>query len=311
MNINKGKKVVLDWIKLFKKAFIELSKNDPLRMAGATAFFTTFALPPILVIIIQAMGLIFSTTRIRRQLFTTLEDIIGTDAVVQIINTLAAFRQIANNWFATLLGFVFLLFVATTLFRVIKNSLNQLWKIKIIKERTFWLSMKSRLKSIAVILTAGVLFAVGLLTEGLQAFVGSYIFEVSPLASAYFNTIFQQLFSLLVVTLWFAMLFRFLPDGRPDWSVAFTGALVTSILFNIGKIILRSLLGLSNINTIYGASGSIVLLLLFVFYSSLILYYGAAFTKMLSQYWQKPITPLSHARHYQLTEIEELEERHA
>lgn len=308
MDINKSKQIIADWLKLFRKAYYELSKNDPLRMAGATAFFTTFALPPILVIIIQGMGLVFTTEKIRQRLFVTVEEIIGTDAMMQVITVLDAFRELASSWYITLIGFVFLLFVATTLFRVIKNSLNQVWKIKIVKERKLWISMKSRLKSIAVILTAGLLFAIGLMTEGLQAFVGSYIFEFSPLASAYFNTIFQQLFSLLIVTIWFSLLFRYLPDGRPPWSVALTGALVTSILFNVGKILLRFMLGYSNINTIYGASGSIVLLLLFVFYSSLILYYGAAFTKMLGLYWEKPIVPLVYARHYQLTEIEELED---
>ena len=100
------------------------------------------------------------------------------------------------------------------------------------------------------------------------------------------------------------MVFRYLPDGRPEWKIAFAGAFLTALLFTIGKVILHWLLTYSNINTLYGTSASIVLLLLFVFYSSLILYYGAAFTKVWAIHKQNPIRPLPHAIHYRLVEAE-------
>jgi membrane protein len=287
---------------LFKRSFIELQKNDPLRMAGATAFFTTFALPPIMVILIQMLGLFFTTEKIRANLFETLGAIIGEDAVQQVINVLIAFREMANNIFITIAGFVFLLFVATTLFHIISGSLNQLWKIRSIHKRKVWEVLRNRIKSVAVILVAGLLFVIGLVSEALQAFVDNYILEFSPLLSTYFNNVVHYSISVFIVTLWFAVVFRYLPDGRPNWRVALTGGLVTSILFNAGKILLRYLLGYSNINTIYGASGSIVLLLLFVFYSSLILYYGAVFTKLWASHNNKPIKPLPHAQRYVLSE---------
>src|SRR3954471_10807338 len=99
----------------------ELLKNDPLRMAGATAFFTTFALPPILVILIQVLKLLFDPQRIRNELFTHLENIIGTQSVQQVVDVLQALREMAQNWWITGLGFLFLVFVATTLFKVIRN----------------------------------------------------------------------------------------------------------------------------------------------------------------------------------------------
>ncbi|MFN2457888.1 MAG: YihY/virulence factor BrkB family protein [Chitinophagaceae bacterium] len=292
-----------DFIRLFGKAFGELGKNDPLRMAGATAFFTTFALPPILVILIQVLGLIFDPNNIRQQLFRNLSGIIGTDSVQQIINTLSAFRVLAKNWYVTLGGFIFLLFIATTLFKVIKSSLNQLWKIKVVRKRNLWSVLRSRLQSVIVILIAGVLLVIGILAEAAQAFLGKYIVEISPVFATYFNNALNYLLSIIIVTLWFAIVFRFLPDGRPTWKIALTGGFITSLLFNIGKVVLRWLLTLSNINTIYGASGSIVLLLLFVFYSSLILYYGATFTKVLAIHSNMPIRALSHAMHYQLSEV--------
>src|SRR5687768_7496284 len=119
-------------IKIFRDAFRELMKNDPLRMAGATAFFTTFALPPILVILIQVFKWVVGPVEVRSELFNTLSELIGSEAVGQIINILTAFRSLAQNWYITAGGFLFLLFIATTLFKVIKGSINQIWKIKVL-----------------------------------------------------------------------------------------------------------------------------------------------------------------------------------
>ena len=291
--------------RLFKDAFTELGKNDPLRMAGATAFFTTFALPPILIIIIQALGLFFTPDKIQGRLFDQLTTIIGRESVLQVLEVLKAFSNMAENWLITIGGFIFLLFVATTLFKVIKSSLNQLWKIKVLKKSNIVSSMKSRFKAILVILGAGLLFIVGVVAEGAQAVLGKYLLELVPSFAPYFNTGLNHLLSIFIVTIWFAALFRYLPDGRPQWDVALMGALLTSVLFNIGKIVIRWLLTYSNINNVYGASGSIILLLLFVFYSSLILYYGAAFTKIWGIHHRQPIKPKHNAMHYKLAETEE------
>ncbi len=233
MTITTAKQLLIDYFKLFTKALSEFSKNDPLRMGGATAFFTTFALPPILVILIQVLGLIYSTDKIRRQLFDNLEGIIGTESGVQILNVLTGFGELARNWYITVGGFIFLLFVATTLFKIIKSSLNQLWKVKVVRKRGLWRGLQSRLQSIIVILIAGVLFVISILAEAAQAFLGHYIFEVSPLIATYFNTALNHLLSVIIVTLWFSIVFRYLPDARPGWKVALKGAFITSILFNI------------------------------------------------------------------------------
>ncbi|HEY1114731.1 MAG TPA: YihY/virulence factor BrkB family protein [Chitinophagaceae bacterium] len=292
-------------IVLLRQAFKELNKNDPLRMAGATAFFTTFGLPPILVILIQGLGLIFDRAAIRDQLFRSLTGIWGMESTQQVGQVLSSFRMIARNAWAIGLGFVFLLFVATTLFNIIKNSFNQIWKIKVMHHRGLGPTLGDRLRSILVIFMAGVLFVVGLLGETAQAFLGSYISDYSPAFAFYFNTIVNYIISIGIVTLWFAVLFRYLPDGRPTWGTALVGGFVTSMLFNIGKVLLRTLLQYSNVNNLYGASGSIVLIMLFVFYSSLILYYGTAFTKVWGIFRGHPIQPLHYANHYHLQEDED------
>src|SRR6476660_7113307 len=115
MNRPSSKHTIRHFPVILRDSLRELLRNDPLRMAGATAFFTTFALPPILIILTQILGLLFDSRTIRRQLFLKLSGFIGRDSVRQVVETLVAFRKLADNWFLTIAGFIFLLFVATTL----------------------------------------------------------------------------------------------------------------------------------------------------------------------------------------------------
>lgn len=283
-----------------RRAFRHFLGNDPLRLAGATAFFTTFALPPILLIIIQLLGLFFKKRNVRHELFQSLENIIGKDAVEQIITVLKAFRRIAINQWMTVFGFIFLLFIATTLFKVVKNSINQLWQMKSREHASLWNRLSERLAAMLVIVVSGVLFVAGLFTETLRVFMGNYIGRFSSFAQFYFNSIAGYLLVVLITTLWFTMIFRYLPDGRPKWRVALAAGLVTGILFNFGKFLLHYLLVNSNIGNIYGPSGSIVLLLLFVFYSSFTVYYGACFAWFWGRYTRSSIKPSPGAKHYQV-----------
>ena len=293
---------------MLSDSFKELNKNDPLRLAGATAFFTTFALPPIIIILVQCLSLIFDAQNINAKMLQLLSENIGRQSTKQLAATQRAFNEMAQNWAITIAGFIFLLFVSTTLFKVIKSSLNQLWKIKVVRKKKLWAHIQSRLRAILVILILGVLFSIGIVAEGVQAFLGQYIQEDLPMVALYFKSFLNYIFSILMVTVWFAMVFHFLPDGRSSWKVTFVGAFVTSIFFNIGKFILRWLLTYSNITNLYGTSAAIVLLLLFVFYVSFIFYYGATFTKVYAFYKGMPIKPLHHAIHYKLTEISIKEE---
>ena len=274
-------------------------------MAGATAFFTSFALPFILILLTQLLGLFVDPLKLRRELFADLSGVFGRESVRQMVDTLVAFRQLANNIWITLVGFLFLLMVATTLLMVVKSSINQLWRIKAESGRSFFGKLRTRLQSILIILGTGTLIIISILAEAARLQMGSSISEVSPALAFYVNNALTHVFSLVFVTLWFAITFRLLPDARPSWKVALTGAFVTAILFTVGKNILRLLLINSNIGTLYGTSASVVLILLFVFYSSLILYFGAAFTKVWADYLHDPIKPLSYATRYKVTEMHE------
>lgn len=290
---------------LLRRAFVKLAHNDPLRMAGATAFFTSFALPFILIILVQLLGLFYNERIVRGELFQTLSGAFGRNAVRQVVSVLRAFRQLADNPLVTVVGVLFLFLVSTTLLMVLKSSINQLWRIKVLPGRGFLSTLGIRLQSLLIIIGTAVLFLLSILAEGLKAYLDHTITTVLPAFAHYFIGVLNYVFSVFFVALWFVVIFRLLPDAKAPWKVAFTGAVVTSLLFNLGKYILRVLLVNSNIGTLYGASTSVVLLLLFVFYSSLILYFGAAFTRVWAEHIGAPIKPRPYATHYKLTDVGE------
>lgn len=287
-----------------RNAFVIFQKNDPLRLAGATAFFTNFALPPILIILIRLFGMFTDRRLLASNLFDRLANILDAESIVQIRSTLKNIRGIDQAWYVTLLSFVFFLFVATTLFNVIKNSLEQIWTIGQKDKKGIINTLKSRAISVIIILLAGILFFIGLLADSIQAIIAAYLKSNSPSFGLILTSLLNQLVFVIIVTTWFTMLFRYLTNGRPTWKAAISGGLLTGCLFTAGKYILRILLPLSNISNIYGSAGSIIVIMLFVFYSSLIFYFGASFIKALSIGRETPIIPKKGSYAYELTEVD-------
>ena len=268
---------------ILKKAYDSLKNQDPLRMAAATAFFTTFALPPTLIIIIHIFGFFYNPAAMQRGIFAQLAALIGKESSINLFHILNGFQQLANNWVIAVTGFIFLVFVATTLFNVVRNSVNDLWCIKIEKQVRFGYYLKLRLKSFLVILLSGLILSVQLLASGLQALLSRYINEIWSGYHTLLYKVVAQVVFVIIASGWFTMLFKYLANAHPDWHTALAGGIFTGVLFTAGKIILGLLLTFSNLETIFGATGSFVLVLLFVFYSSFIFYYGAAFTKKWSE----------------------------
>jgi membrane protein len=293
--------------KILLVSFGEFKRNEPLRLAGATAFFTTFALPPILIILVQIIGLVFNIENLREKFFVRLAETLGKQSAAQVKVTFSGFTSLAKNWMITIVGFIFLIFVATTLFKVIKDSLNQLWNVKAETKRPFKLQLENRAIAMVIILLGGVLFIGGILAEGMESMFRHYTGELPPPTANFLNTIVSHSISAIIVTAWFAILFKVLPDAKASWKVVIAGGFFTGLLFTAGKIIIRYALSFGNIKNIFGASSSLVLLLLFVFYSSFILYYGACFTKVYAAFIEDPIRAGEHAIKYRLVEIKSKE----
>lgn len=285
------------------EAFRILKASDPLRLAGATAFFTCFALPPILIILVQIFSLFLGERAIGGEVREVLIATFGTDGSAQIRTTIRRMRDIAASPLLAAGGFLFLIFIATTLFTVIKNSLNDIWKIKISERPGILFNLWSRVRGFTVIMLTGLLFLIAIFIDSIGVFAGDHIEAAWPGMGPYFKGVWSEAASLVVIVTWFIALFRFLADGRPGWRACITGGILTGVLFSAGKLAISATLKSSNIVEIYGASGSIVLILLFVFYSSFILYYGAAFIKSYSEQRDRELKPGNKAFKFEVHEV--------
>ena len=274
-----------------RDSFILLRKNDPLRLAGATAFFSTFALPPIVFILAQGFGLFVGPRRMGRELIEKVSLTLGADGAEQVKEVIRSILGFNDSWQVIIPGFIFLVFVATTLFTVIRHSLDQIWQISVNEKPGVFFAVLNRTRSLGVIILAGLLLLTDIFLESLEVIAGNYVDAVWSQGSMYLKSFMAKIGSVFIVTAWFILLFRFLADGQPKWKACIWGGLLTGILFTAGRLLLRVLFDNSNIGKLYGSSGSFVLVLLFVFYSSFILYYGACFIAVYSAKKGWPVTP--------------------
>jgi membrane protein len=281
MDIKKNRLMIATSIwQVIRAAYRLFRQNDPLRMAAATSFFVSFALPPILYILIVILGFFGNPRIIRHDLFLQLSVGLDKNIALQVRDVVRNMHRLPLNFGMRVGGFVFLLFVATTLFEIVKNSMNQLWKIRLKDQKGLGFVLVNGIRSVGIILMAGILFSVVLLGDA-----GGWLLPLQV------NAFFYRLIMLLAVIIWFFVILKYLSYGRPDTKIAWAGASFTGLLFVAGQLLLQRLLNYDTMKVIYGTSTSLALLLLFVFYCSFIFYFGACFTWALGQHSGYPILP--------------------
>ena len=299
--------VIKDLPYLFKKTVSVFQKNNPLLLGSATAFFTVFATTPIIILIVNILSLYFKSDRISNQLFIKVGYLFGESTAAQLQTFVVNFRNLGSSGWITVFGTVFLIFVATTLFHVIKQALNQMWNIRVNPRKKLKYNLRERGRAFLIILIGGLLFLISILFDASVNFLRKYLDVFWPQVNAFLIQTVSGVLSLIVVSAWFAIIFRYIPDARTRWPVLRVGAVVTGILFTIGKYLLGIFLLNGNIGNIFDASASIILFLLFIFYSSMIMYFGAAFTLVYADYCDKNIKPKKYAERYEKTTIKDKE----
>lgn len=297
-------KKVISVFRLATRAFANLKANNPIQLAAATAFFTFFALPPIVIILSQLYDklLVAPNQQLSRQLFYKLAELFGHQSARQLLDISQHLQQPRANHWLTGLSVVVLLLAATTLFTIIKNSLNQIWSVKPSTDRRIWHGVLDKVVALGIILFSGVLFVTSLTIHQALSPFKTYL-SANALDQSWLRDAGQHSLSILVLTIWFAVVFKYLPDIKISWRAVWTGSLVTGFLIELGENVLNHLLINSPVSTMYGTSGAIILVLLFVFYSSLIFYYGASFTRYYAEWIHQKAKPGDHAVAYQIREI--------
>jgi membrane protein len=291
------------WL-LLRRAARELSGNDPLRLGAATAFFTSFALPPILIILVQLLGSLYSTGWARMMLLTKLGQLIGSPATNLVAQTVLNVGNAGRNRLITVLGFGFLLFVATTLFTVIQHSLNQLWHVRPRRQVSqVKVAVRERMRSAGVLLATAALSALAFSADAALGFFATLISDFDPTFVYYIVRALNSVVSLFILATWCGFVFRTLSAAKVPWRAVRRGALLTALLIGLGEAVLGQVLVSRDLGPIYGPAASLVLILLFVFYSAMIFYFGAAYTWAYAHHVGLDIRPKKSAVRYRLVNV--------
>lgn len=282
---------VRHWLSILAAAFRHWLDSQAFIYAAALAFFTVFSIAPILVVVVALVGLVIGERAVQGELFTQFEETLGSEAA-GVVQTAVVNSQIDQSGFVpALVGIVATIIGATTVFAQMQQSLNQIWGVAPRPKRNnLWALLKSRLLSLTIILAIGFIMMVSLLLSVALRSVMAFAEEWLPVPG-WAMVGMEWGLSLLVITLLFAAMFKILPDVLLAWRDVLLGAFITALLFTIGRSFISVYLAYTATASAYGAAGSLALLLLWVNYSSMILLFGAAFTRAHLEGRGKPIRP--------------------
>ncbi|MHC1776530.1 MAG: YihY/virulence factor BrkB family protein [Lentimicrobium sp.] len=291
---------------LLKETFSEFISDNGMKLSAALSYYTIFSLPPLLIIIISLSGFFFGAEAVRGEIFGQINGLVGNDAALQIQEIIKNVKLSHSNTFATTLGIIILLIGASGVFAEIQDSINYIWGIVAKPKRGIIKFLKNRLMSFSMIGSVGFLLLVGLIINSLMDVMYNRLAAYFPKDSVYLFYFLNILIVFIIITLLFTVIFKTLPDGTIAMRDSIVGASFTTFLFMIGKFAIGAYLGRSAIASWYGAAGSVILILVWVYYSAIILYFGAEFTKVYAITHGKKIVPNDYSVQIlkQKTEIE-------
>jgi membrane protein len=279
---------------LVRETLSEWSKDKASRLAAALSYYTIFSVAPLLVIAIAVAGLVFGRKAATDQIVYEIRGLVG-DQGAQVIQTiLQNASKTSSGVLATIIGIVTLLIGASGAFGQLQDSLNTIWEVKPKSGRGVKGVLRDRFLSFSMVVVIGFLLMVSLVLSAFLSGVGKYLSGQLPMSSVVMQAINFGI-SFAVTTLLFALIFKVLPDAYIRWRDVWVGAAVTALLFSLGRFLIGLYLGRSSVSSAYGAAGSLVVLLLWVYYSAQILFLGAEFTQVYAKTFGKAIIPKPNA----------------
>jgi membrane protein len=288
-------KKVAGFFKYLKQVGSEFIEDNILKYSASLAYYTVFSLAPLLIIIISLCGLLFGREAIQGHVYSEIKGLVGADAAAQVQDTIKNIHITGHNFFATVVSVIVLLIGATGIFGEVQDSLNKIWGLRIKTRKTWWKLIFNRILSFSVILCIGFVMMVSLLLNALVAAFGNYLSRFISAYSVVLIQITDSVLSFVATTFLFSLMFKMLPDAKIKWRDVLVGGLITSTFFTLGKLGIGYYLGQSNLATVYGAAGSIIIIMVWVYYSAVILYLGAEFTKVYAKFYGGKIFPNEYA----------------
>lgn len=293
-----------DVLAVLKSSAGEFSNNNSFRHAAALSYYTIFSLPPLLLIVITVASAAYGGEAVTGQIYGQLKGLVGSESAKFLQDSIAKFTVQQRGPLATTIGVATLIFAATTFFVTLQESINDIWNLKVktngIGIRAF---LKQRFLSFGLILSVALLLLISFVVSAvLSAFTG-WLQQLLPEVGIIAIKIVDFALSLGVTTLLFALIYRYLPDAIIRWSDVGVGAFITALLFVIGKFIIAFYIAKSDPGSAFGAAGSAIVLLLWVNYSSLIIFFGAEFTQEFADAFGQRVQPKAHAVRVRVEEI--------
>ena len=279
--------------------------NRVLKLSAALAYYTIFSLGPMIIVIIFLADIFYGRQAIEGTIYGQISGLIGKEAALQVQETIKNSALSNKSNLMAVVGIVTLLIGATSVFAEIQDSINMIWGLKA-KPKKGWLKMLiNRLLSFSIVVSLGFILLVSLIINGLLDSLMGRLKQAFPDLTVVVVYIINLLLTFVVITLLFGIIFKVLPDAKIKWRDVLVGSMATAGLFMIGKFLITYYIGTSDVGSIYGTAGSLVVLLLWVYYSAVILYFGAEFTKIYATQYGSRIHPNNYAVWIKQVEVEE------
>ena len=276
----KNKEVALQSWNLLKRTGQEFDDDNALKLSASLSYYTIFSLPPLLIIIMSFFSIFFGKEAVTGKFFGQINGMVGNEAARQIQETIKNIELTDSNVFAAIFGGIMLLIGASGVFAEIQSSINFIWGLKAKPDKGFVKFIKNRLMSFSMIASVGFLLLVSLMINTVMDVINNHLLDYFPDSTIYLFYVLNILILFGTTTMLFSIIFKTLPDGYIAWKDALIGASFTSFFFMFGKFAIGFYLGSSTVATVYGAAGSVIIILIWVYYSAIILYFGAEFTKV-------------------------------
>lgn len=289
-----------------KNSVTEFLNNNSLRLAAALAYNTIFSLPPLLFIILMAVGTFFGEEALSGQLYAQSKDALGADAAKEIQTMINNLNAQENQGMMRWVGYGTLIFAATTFFITLQESLNTIWNIKAKPENGIMQTIKNRFMSFGLILSIGLLMLASFVISAALSFFTDYLREIFPGVAVILFKLLDLVVSTGVITVLFALIYKYLPDAIIRWKDVWVGSFITALLFVLGKFLIGWYLSFSDVGSAYGVAGSIIIILVWIYYSSLIVFYGAEYTQQYSKRFGAGIRPKDYSVRFEVREVREV-----
>lgn len=274
------------------------------KLSASLAYYTIFSIGPMMIVIIYLADLFWGRQAVEGSIYEQVRDLVGDQAALQVQEIIKNASVSGSSTITAVVGFIALLVGATTVFSEIQDSINFIWRLKV-KTKKGWLKMLlNRVLSFSLVIGLGFLLLVSLILNAIVEKFMDRLQELFPSTAVIFVYLANLVITLTIIWSLFAIIFKVLPDALIRWKDVAVGSFFTALLFMAGKFGITYYIGSSDIGSTYGTAGSLVILLLWVYYSSIILYFGAEFTKAYAMKYGEKIEPNDYAVMVQTVQVE-------